>query len=75
MIKYESDCVGCADGCHGCGLKKETPHLYCDCCGELFDELYEYEDGGKDRELCLDCLAEQFNKISIDDFDEDEYYE
>lgn len=21
MIRYESDCVDCADGCHGCGMK------------------------------------------------------
>lgn len=41
MIKYENDCVGC-ERCYNCGAK-ETPHYYCDECGEEcdYDEMIE----------------------------------
>lgn len=64
MIRYESDCVDCADGCHGCGLKRETPHLYCDECGEDADKLYKFTDG---RELCADCLTAEFEEVEAED--------
>ena len=64
MIRYESDCVDCADGCHGCGLKRETPHLYCDECGEYVDKLYKFTDG---RELCTDCLTEEFEEVKAEE--------
>lgn len=70
MVRYESDCVGCADGCHGCGLKTETPHLYCDECGEECEKLYIYSDG---RELCADCLLGQFEEVTADEVCDDKY--
>ena len=57
MIRYESDCVDCADGC---GLKRETPHLYCD---EYVDKLYKFTDG---RELCADCLTAEFEEVEAE---------
>lgn len=63
MIRYESDCVDCADGCHGCGLKKETPHLYCDECGGDEEVLYKFDDG---RELCAECLLAQYETVDAE---------
>ena len=63
MIRYESDCVDCADGCHGCGLKKETPHLYCDECGSDEEVLYKFDDG---CELCAECLLAQYETVEAE---------
>ena len=67
MVKYYSDCVGCADGCHNCELGNKTPHLVCDCCGDEVERLYKFIDG---RELCADCLLEQFESYSYDDIED-----
>lgn len=67
MLEYYSDCVDCADGCHGCVLGKKTPHLICDCCGDEVERLYKY----KDREYCIDCLGEQFESYSYDDIEDE----
>lgn len=67
MVEYYSDCVGCADGCHGCGLGNKTPHLICDCCDNEVERLYKFNDNG---ELCADCLLEQFESYSYDDIED-----
>lgn len=62
MIKYESNCVGCADGCHGCGADKKVPQLYCDKCGSNVETLYKFNDK---YELCADCILDQFEMIDV----------
>jgi DNA-directed RNA polymerase subunit RPC12/RpoP len=61
--RYENDCVGCDTYCINCG-RKETPHWYCDECGEEFelDELYETENG----QLCAVCVLKMFEKVKVD---------
>lgn len=54
MIKRENDCVGCPMGCISCGRKK-VPHLYCDCCGEEADELYDVHGD----QFCKDCTLKE----------------
>lgn len=75
MVEYYSDCVDCADGCHGCGLKGDSPHLVCDKCHHEVDILYEYGE----YELCEECLLDSFKVITIEDFESDyddcDYYE
>ena len=56
-IRWENDCVCCADGCHGCGRNKNYPVRYCDDCQVGKDQARIYRYGNKD--LCLDCLIEQ----------------
>lgn len=48
MIVYENDCVGCPQGCIGCGQDR-TPHYYCDVCGE--------ETDGED--ICEECARDE----------------
>lgn len=59
MINYENDCVGC-DYCYNCGAK-ETPHYYCDECGEEIgdDELYEIIDNHYHEECWYNKLGYQ----------------
>ena len=56
MQKVINDCVGCADGCHGCG-RNRTPATVCDNCGavctdQVFHSPYSNDD------LCLNCAVE-----------------
>ena len=62
MVEYEDDCVGCPQGCINCG-RRETPHWYCDECGEEFDpeDLYDVEGDM----VCEECILSQYEKISI----------
>lgn len=55
-IRWENDCVSCADGCHGCGRDKDYPVRYCDDCqvGQEDAQIYRY----KTFDLCRDCLIE-----------------
>lgn len=67
MKKYENECCGCATESYPC-LGNQCPrinvlHLYCDECGEEYDELYCYDD----EELCRDCLLEKFERVYIGD--------
>ena len=60
MIEYEDECVGCPPemGCLGDSCpNRNVPHIYCDKCGEEYEELYRY-DG---KELCENC----FEKINL----------
>ena len=53
MVRFEDECVGCPTemGCLGNSCPyRNVPHLYCDKCGEEFDELYDL-DG---EQLCAD---------------------
>ena len=52
MILYENDCVDCGLHCFpGCRYLN-SPHYYCDECGDETNELYEV-DG---KELCCHCF-------------------
>ncbi len=60
MVKYENECVSCGLPCLGSGCpNRHVRRLYCDDCQEETDKLYQY-DG---KELCLDCLLENFTVI------------
>lgn len=66
MVKFETEdhCVGCGDGCHGCGLNRvQVAHYYCDECEYEFEpsDLYIY----KDRQLCEDCILGQLPKVEV----------
>lgn len=64
MIKYEDKCVGCPPGmeCLGSSCpKKNVPYLICDKCGEVAEELYEYEG----EELCEECLLNTVRKVIL----------
>lgn len=60
-----NECVGCADGCHGCGLNNK-PATICDECGEVCVDAVYHDGSGED--LCLSCAAsracEEFNSFS-----------
>lgn len=61
----EDNCVGCPQGCVGCGRDHEEVH-YCDKCKTYSDgwnPLYVGENG---EELCRDCYKEQFNEKMCD---------
>lgn len=62
MKKLENECVGCTSvGLHCIGSScpnLNVPHFYCDECG-YEEKLYHYND----RELCKDCLAEEFDVV------------
>lgn len=63
-IEYENECVGCPTemGCMGDNCpNRHVPHLYCDDCGEEYEELYDYEG----EQLCQKCLLERFEKVRI----------
>ena len=69
-IHFENDCVGCPQGCIHCG-RDNTPYidLYCDECGEAFDELRDVEG----EQLCDACLLGRYNLISAEDLDAGDY--
>ena len=60
MVKYEDECVHCADRCIGSSCpNRNVKHLYCDECKEEVEELYDY-DG---TELCEKCMLKKFEVI------------
>lgn len=70
MKKMINNCVGCTSiGLHcqgpGCQNYREVPEWSCDECGYELppSELYVYDD----RELCHDCLLEQFETVADSD--------
>lgn len=63
MIQYEDDCVGCPPemGCMGSACPyQNTKHLYCDCCGDETDVLYEFNE----EQLCEYCVLDKLHKIT-----------
>lgn len=60
MVRYEDECVDCGLPCTDICRYKNAPHWYCDDCGEEV-QLYHYDD----RELCLDCIENLLEKVSI----------
>ena len=49
-----NDCVGCPQGCIGCGRQRSYQVIECDECGDWNEVMYEVE--GKD--YCESCLFE-----------------
>lgn len=69
MQKTINECVGCADGCHGCG-RDRTLVTVCDECGAVCTDLVFHEPESND-DLCINCAVdracEQFNDMSDND--------
>ena len=66
MIKYENECVGCPPdwGCIGDSCPYlNVPRLYCDYCDNEEYTLYWWDD----RQVCLDCIEAQLERVEIDD--------
>lgn len=51
-----NECVGCADGCHGCG-KDKTKAIVCDECGAVCTDLVFHDATGDD--LCIQCAVDR----------------
>lgn len=67
MIKYVNECRECATDSYPClgslCENRHVKHLICDKCRKDVDVLYVPYD----EELCLDCLEEAVDKITLDD--------
>ena len=63
MIIYESQCVGCPQGCMNCGAK-HTAVLICDDCGAEEQELYVGEDEGQ---YCKRCVLDHIEKVRVEE--------
>lgn len=55
MIRRTTDCVGCADGCHGCGMNALYYAVFCDNCMMQIDGRV-YDVNG--QQICEDCLTD-----------------
>lgn len=67
MIRYENDCVGCANDYYPCDpycTRKRSPHFYCDQCGNE-DKLY-WLDG---KQLCAECLESELGDEDENELD------
>lgn len=68
MVEYSDECCGCATDLYPCRgsscPNRNVPHLICDKCGQEFEELFS--DG--QEELCLECLLDNYKRITEDDF-------
>ena len=56
-VRWENDCVCCADGCHGCGRDRDYPVRFCDSCGVALDEdtrIFRYNM----QDFCGECLLD-----------------
>lgn len=58
MIEYENDCVDCGLPCFDSCPYKNSPHYYCDCCGNE-DTIYEFEN----EQLCINCIVDRLKKV------------
>lgn len=65
MIVKEDLCVAC-ETCMNCGRKYDYFYHVCDEC-ESDEQLYEYEG----MELCADCLLSHFEKVDMENFDQE----
>lgn len=64
MIKQTTDCVGCADGCHNCGMNALYYAVFCDNCRQQIDgRVYEVND----KHICEDCLTDVIPYMYADD--------
>ena len=63
-ITIEDLCVGCPQGCIGCG-RKHVKALVCDGCGEQLDGSDTvFEDGAE--YYCADCYAKEYGRRAED---------
>lgn len=67
MIAYEDECCGCVSPGYPCigetCINKNVKHLYCDKCNADVEVLFIVDD----KEICEDCLLENFSAITLDD--------
>lgn len=56
MQKTINECVGCADGCHGCG-RDRTLATICDNCGAVCTDLVFHAPCSGD-DLCINCAVD-----------------
>ena len=69
MIKYTSDCNGCADCIH-CGLNEKRKAVFCDNCKqEICDTVYTFRQY---QHLCEDCAYEMLESAPVEYFTEDD---
>lgn len=67
-IKYTSDCNGCADGCHNCGLNKPRKAVFCDKCRqEIDDNVFIVNE----KQLCDTCALETLESYCVEDLTDD----
>ena len=59
-----NECVGCADGCHGCGADR-TPATVCDSCGAVCSDGVYHSPYSND-DLCINCAV----SLACKDFQE-----
>lgn len=61
MIRKEDRCVGCTEAglpCMGSScVNRNINVLYCDCCGDEAEKLYQTDMG----ELCGECINENLS--------------
>ena len=58
MQKTVDKCVGCADGCHGCGLDRVLA-VVCDECETECGQTYWHQRGDHEEQLCMNCAVER----------------
>lgn len=59
-----NECVGCADGCRGCGADR-TPATVCDSCGAVCSDGVYHSPYSND-DLCINCAV----SLACKDFQE-----
>jgi hypothetical protein len=57
MQKTINECVGCADGCCGCGADR-TPATVCDSCGAVCSDGIYHSPYSND-DLCINCAVDR----------------
>lgn len=69
MIKRESECYECQGRCLGSACPARHGYRFiCDECGEEVDVLFHYDD----EQLCAECILGSLDKVTIDDYDDEE---
>ena len=68
VISVENECVDCGLPC----LYMACPYyrvirLYCDRCKQEAVDLWHFDS----KQLCVDCILEQLEKVDIDEIDQD----
>lgn len=69
VVRWESNCVGCAIRCVRCEKHTPTAHLYCDVCTEETNALWDRNG----VQMCAKCA--DAHEIDTDDLEEVDYGE
>lgn len=60
MRDLENDCVGCPQGCGGCGRDKSYYLWTCDECGTTTTDYYDFHHESDGKDYCSDCYCKLF---------------